>query len=451
MGAGGQVRLDAGRTLEALRRRRGRRHVPREERANVIHQHPHLHLRGSPLEQVRDFDGVIVVVKYKHLRVHAAGRPFHGLDQRREKLLPVNQQFDFPLVTPRGHEPVEVLFPRRQVHARSGGQGRGRAGGAFRAGGNGGGARNAQMPEAACQQGAGILDGGDQQAANEQGIQGPHREGGRQFLRLRVPWISQEDDQPLPQIHKNKAGAFPCHEQELPLALVQVERAGLQQTDGEAREIRVIVSLVHHNLRGFVFQFHLADFARLVPENDQLLILGQQQHTVARRGGGQAGKNSLHQLLPLLRVPYGDLVVPIDCGPARGGSFRLESQHGEPLLIIGGAGFDPRPIGVGISILAAERDADFQVRVRAIRHQVGEAGRLYLLQVTDAGAGRGAPGKQRQQQPSATVSETAERKKAEESRQVGIFPCAAVRPFVPCCHAKNYFAGFAPLTLMRME
>ena len=122
-------------------------------------------------------------------------------------------------------------------------------------------------------------------------------------------------------------------------------------------------------------------------------------------GGRQAGKNRLHQLLPLRRAADGHLVVLVDRGPARGGLFGLESQHGEPALIIRRARLDPGPGGVGVSILATERDADFQVRVRAIRDQVGEIGRLHLLEVTDAGAGRRASGEERQQQPCAQAAE----------------------------------------------
>ncbi len=152
-----------------------------------------------------------------------------------------------------------------------------------------------------------------------------------------------------------------------------------------AREIRVVIGVVHHDIRGFVFQFHLAEFARFVPENDDLLVLGQQQHAVARLGGGQAGENSSAPIAPLRRAADGDLVVVVDGGLARGGFFLLESQDGEPALIIGPAGVRPRPTGVGVSILAAERDADFQIGVGAIGHQVGEAGRL----ASPPGSGRG--------------------------------------------------------------
>ena len=80
---------------------------------------------------------------------------------------------------------------------------------------------------------------------------------------------------------------------------------------------------------------------------------------------------------------------------------------------------DRGPTGVGIGILAAEGDADFQIRVRAVGHQVGQAGRLQFLQVTDAGAGRGAAGEERQEEQTAQAAKWAR----QFSYKLGNFHC----------------------------
>ena len=66
------------------------------------------------------------------------------------------------------------------------------------------------MPESAADQGEGILDGADDETADDQRVERAQRKPAGQVGRLGVGvnWIAEENDEALAQIDQDKGGFF---------------------------------------------------------------------------------------------------------------------------------------------------------------------------------------------------------------------------------------------------
>src|SRR5208283_5694980 len=96
-------------------------------------------------------------------------------------------------------------------------------------------------------------------AADDQRIQGPNRKRGGNFMQLGITRVVQEHHQALAQVHEYKSRILPGGEEKLPLLAVQIHNTGFEQVDGDARKVRVVVGVIHHNLGRFAFQLDLGD------------------------------------------------------------------------------------------------------------------------------------------------------------------------------------------------
>ena len=132
------------------------------------------------------------------------------------------------------------------------------------------------------------------------------------------------------------------------------------KSQGLACKIGVVAGAVNDNVRRFVFQFDRAQFARFVIEDRHVAVLQEQEHSMVGLRRGQAGKDLLHQLLPLFDAVHDESVGPGGDRSAGRALLRVEIQHGEAVQVIGGAGFGRSPGGMGKGIPGAQRNADIQ-------------------------------------------------------------------------------------------
>ena len=70
--------------------------------------------------------------------------------------------------------------------------------------------------------------------------------------------------------------------------------------------------MIQDDVRRFVFQIDVAEFAGFVAEDDDVLVCGGKEDAVIGLGRDEVGENGLDQLGPLAGAADGDLVIFVD-------------------------------------------------------------------------------------------------------------------------------------------